>query len=96
MLNFGLDRENWSLVVRPWYRIPEDARDDNNPDIEDYVGRGDAMLTYSNQGHEFTLLGRHSLRSGDRSHGALQWTGDSPSTASCAAMCRYSTVTAKA
>ncbi len=72
ILNFGLDRENWSLVVRPWYRIPEDEGDDNNPDIEDYVGRGDAMLTYSNGGHEFTVLGRHSLRGGDKSHGALQ------------------------
>ncbi len=23
MLNIGLDRENWALVLRPWYRIPE-------------------------------------------------------------------------
>ncbi|MBD9480101.1 phospholipase A [Pseudoxanthomonas sp. PXM02] len=67
----GLDRENWAFVVRPWYRVP-DGNDDDNPDIEDYIGRGDAMLTYARGGHVFTVLGRHSLRGGDQSHGALQ------------------------
>jgi phospholipase A1 len=67
----GFDRENWALVVRPWYRIP-DGDDDENPDMEDYMGRGDATLTYVHEGHEFSRMGRHSLRSGDDSHGALQ------------------------
>ncbi|HCV97119.1 MAG TPA: phospholipase [Stenotrophomonas sp.] len=68
----GLDRENWALVLRPWYRLPEDRKDDNNPDIEDYMGRGDATLTWNRNGHEVSLMARHSLRGGDRSHGALQ------------------------
>lgn len=68
---FGLDRENWALVLRPWWRIP-DGSDDDNPDIEDYVGRGDAMLTYTANGHVFTVLGRHSLRIGENSRGAVQ------------------------
>ena len=72
ILNIGLDRENWALVLRPWYRIPESDRQDNNPDIEDYMGRGDATLTYNRGGHEISLMARHSLRSGDRSHGAVQ------------------------
>lgn len=72
ILNFGLDRENWALMLRPWFRIKEDARDDNNPDIEDYMGRGDATLVWNKGGHEVSLMARHSLRTGDRSHGALQ------------------------
>ncbi|AWH50063.1 phospholipase [Stenotrophomonas sp. SAU14A_NAIMI4_5] len=72
MLNIGLDRENWALVLRPWYRIPESRSDDNNPDIEDYMGRGDATLIWNRNGHEIALMARHSLRTGDRSHGALQ------------------------
>lgn len=72
IFNVGLDRENWALMLRPWYRIPEGNRDDNNPDIEDYIGRGDATLVYNRNGHELSLTGRHSLRSGDRSHGSLQ------------------------
>lgn len=72
ILNIGLDRENWALVLRPWYRIPEGKRDDDNPDIEDYIGRGDATLVWNRDGHELSLTGRHSLRRGDRSHGSLQ------------------------
>lgn len=72
MLNVGLDRENWALMLRPWYRIPESGSDDNNPDIEDYIGRGDATLVYNRNGHELSLSARHSLRSGDRSHGSMQ------------------------
>jgi len=69
---FGFDRENWALVLRPWYRIPESRSDDNNPDIDDYMGRGDATLVWNHKGHEVALMARHSLRGGDRSHGALQ------------------------
>jgi phospholipase A1 len=72
ILQVGLDRENWALVLRPWHRIAENAGDDNNPDIDDYMGRGDAMLVYNRNGHELALTARHSLRGGDRSHGALQ------------------------
>lgn len=68
----GLDRENWALTVRPWWRVNESADDDNNRDIEDYVGRADATLVYVHGGHQFSVMGRHSLRGGDRSHGAVQ------------------------
>jgi len=71
ILNIGLDRENWAVVLRPWWRVP-DGNDDDNPDIEDYMGRGDAMLVYSRNGHEFALLARHTLRGGAQSRGALQ------------------------
>jgi phospholipase A1/A2 len=71
ILNVGLDRENWAFVVRPWWRIP-DGNDDDNPDIQNYIGRGDAMLVYSKGGHEFSVLGRHSLRGGEDSHGSVQ------------------------
>lgn len=72
MFNFGFDREDWALVVRPWVRI-SDGSDDDNPDMEDYMGRGDLTLTHVRGGHRYTLMARHSLRSGDRSHGALQF-----------------------
>ena len=68
----GLDREHWALVLRSWYRIEEPAGRDNNPDIGDFVGRGDALLVYNRDGHELSLVGRHSLRGGDRSRGSLQ------------------------
>jgi len=79
MLNFGLDREDWALVIRPWFRIP-DGSDDDNPAIEDYVGRGDVTLTHIRGRNEFSLMARHSLRGGDRSRGAVQFDWGFPLT----------------
>jgi len=72
MFNIGLDREHWALMLRPWVRINDPADDDDNPDISDYLGRADITLTRLHGRHEFSLMARHSLRPGARSHGALQ------------------------
>ncbi len=72
VFNLGLDRDGWALMARPWVRI-SDGSDDDNPDIEDYIGRGDLTLTHVRGAHELSLMARHSLRGGDRSHGALQF-----------------------
>lgn len=73
MLNVGLERGNFAMMIRPWYRIEEDAKDDNNPDIKNYVGRGDLTSFYRWNDHEFSLMLRHSLKGGDDSHGAAQF-----------------------
>ncbi|AMW78751.1 phospholipase [Acinetobacter sp. TGL-Y2] len=73
MLNVGLERGNFAMMIRPWYRIEEDAKDDNNPDIKNYVGRGDLTSFYRWNDHEFSLMLRHSLKGGDDSHGAVQF-----------------------
>ncbi len=72
MFNIGLDRDRWALMLRPWIRVP-DGSDDDNPGIEDYIGRGDATLTHVRGRNEYSLMLRHSLRGGDRSHGAVQF-----------------------
>ena len=79
MFNVGLDREHWSLMLRPWYRLPE-SDDDDNPDIEDFMGRADATLVHTRGEHEFALMARHSLRGGERSHGAVQFDWGFPLT----------------
>lgn len=68
----GFEREAWTLMVRPWWRIPESEEADDNPDIEDYAGRGDLLLVRRLRGHEISLMARHSLRGGASSHGALE------------------------
>jgi phospholipase A1 len=72
ILDIGLDREGWALVARPWWRI-SDGNADENPGIQDYIGRGDVTLVHEIGGNELSLMARHSLRGGDRSHGALQF-----------------------
>ncbi|MFV5516895.1 phospholipase A [Acinetobacter gerneri] len=78
ILNLGLEKNNFTLMLRPWYRLDEDAKDDNNPDIKDYVGRGDLTAFYRKNNHDFSLLLRHSLKGGDKSHGAIQFDWSFP------------------
>ncbi|CAM5467125.1 Phospholipase A1 OS=Rhodanobacter lindaniclasticus OX=75310 GN=B1991_13560 PE=3 SV=1 [Rhodanobacter lindaniclasticus] len=42
--NVGFEREGWTVMIRPWWRIPETRRIDDNPDISDYVGRGEVQI----------------------------------------------------
>ena len=73
MLNLGFEKDNFALMVRPWYRMEEDFKDDNNPDIKNYVGRGDMTAFYRWKENDFSLMLRHSLKGGDDSHGAVQF-----------------------
>lgn len=78
MLNLGFERDNFAMMIRPWYRVEEKFADDNNPDIKDYMGRGDLTAFYHWNEHDFSLMLRHSLRGGDRSHGAAQFDWSFP------------------
>ncbi|MEG0481747.1 MAG: phospholipase A [Acinetobacter sp.] len=73
MLNLGFEKDNFALMLRPWYRMEEDFKDDNNPDIKNYMGRGDMTAFYRWNDHDFSLMLRHSLKGGDDSHGAVQF-----------------------
>ncbi|WP_333666759.1 phospholipase A [Acinetobacter guillouiae] len=73
ILNLGFEKDNFALMVRPWYRIEEDFQDDNNPDIKNYIGRGDLTAFYRWNDNDFSLMLRHSLKGGDDSHGAIQF-----------------------
>src|SRR5690606_8509893 len=55
MFNVGLDREDWAVMIRPWIRLP-DGSDDDNPDIEDYMGRGDVTIVHSRGEQTFSLM----------------------------------------
>ena len=64
----------WSVHVRPWARAFDASGErDDNPDIEDYIGRGEIVAEYRpDTGQVVTFRGRHSLRGGDRAHGSAQ------------------------
>lgn len=72
---FGFERGDFALLIRPWYRIPESAANDNNPDIQDYLGRGDLVATYNNGGNTYSLLLRNNLKSSpNRGAVELSWS----------------------
>lgn len=69
--NIGLEKGNFALLLNTWYRIPESAKDDDNPDIEDYMGPGEIWGYYLWNKHRFGMMLRNNLHFSDN-RGALQ------------------------
>ncbi len=67
---------NLFIVPKVWYRIPERNSDDDNPDIQKYLGYGDITLAYPYKKHTFKLLIRNNLRLNKENKGYAQfdWT----------------------
>jgi phospholipase A1 len=78
MGQIAFERNNWTIMFRPWWRIPEQTADDNNPDITNYMGRADMQIVHEWNGQEFGLMLRDSLRGGSEQHGAGRFTWSFP------------------
>ena len=63
--------DNVSLMVRPWWRIPES--EDDNPDIEKYLGYGDMAIRWEDDARKnaATLTLRNNLRSDNKGYAQL-------------------------
>lgn len=69
--NFGFEKDNIIFTLNTWYRIPEEEEDDDNPNIEDYMGYGQVNFYYLWRKHRFGLFLRNNLDFHDNK-GALQ------------------------
>ena len=69
---FGFERGDFTLFVKPWYRLPEDTSKDDNPDIRDFMGSGELRLVYANAGHVLSAEGRYGF-SGNAGGLKLEW-----------------------
>ncbi|GED21768.1 phospholipase A [Halomonas halmophila] len=60
-------KDGWGVSLQPHWRIPESAEEDDNPDIEEYMGYGDITVARRFFGdHEASLMVR-----GNPAHGNL-------------------------
>ncbi len=74
MVMAAFERRRMALNLRAWYRLPESSGDDDNPDIERYLGYGDITGIWKWQQHEFAVKLRNNLRSENRGALELEWT----------------------
>lgn len=65
MMSFIAENGNWVISLKPWYRIPEEDKDDNNPSIEKYVGYGELRSAYKWKEHVFSMMLRNNFRQSD-------------------------------
>lgn len=74
-VQIGCERRRFALLVRSWYRFPEDRDKDDNEDIQDYVGRGDLLAVYKSDRNTVAMLTRNSLSTRDnRASVQLDWS----------------------
>lgn len=71
-LEAGWETKNINIVLRPWWRLQESLEFDDNPGIENYIGRGELMVAYNYGRHSISLLGRHSLQFKEQSGGSVE------------------------
>ncbi len=73
--NLGLEKGPFTLVLKSWYRIPESRAEDDNRDIDDYLGPGEVQGYYRWGTQRFGIMLRNNFQSGDnRSSVLLDWS----------------------
>lgn len=63
-VNSILAYQHWLFNLRVWSRLPEVKGDDDNPDIEDYVGHFDLRIGNKKQDHQLSTLLRGNTHDG--------------------------------
>ena len=71
--NFMFEKGDFSLNVRPYFRLKEPLATDDNPDIEDYVGHHKLDLAYRDELHVWTIRSRYNFETGNGS-AELGWS----------------------
>lgn len=72
----GWESDTLSALVRGWWRIPEAADQDDNPDIQEYIGRGEIIVRWAPlDGSQIVgLTLRNNLKSDEnRGYVQLDW-----------------------
>jgi phospholipase A1 len=73
------EKNNFVVSLKPWYRLPEDDKDDpedfsgdDNPDIERYLGNFEFLATWSRNQNVYSLMLRNNLRNMNDNKGAVE------------------------
>jgi len=72
IFHVGAEAKGWSVIFKPWIRISEDFEEDNNPEIQNYVGRAELLVAHKFKKHQLSFRGRHSLNGGENNRGSIE------------------------
>ena len=71
---FVVEKGNFYTGIRPWYRLSERSSNDDNPDIERYLGHFDITSVYKAGDHSFDVMLRNNLRGDNKGAVQLGWS----------------------
>lgn len=71
----GMELDNrWTVNARVWKRLKESSGDDDNPDIVEYMGRGELQVGWNyDRDNNLSLTARNSFGSTQRGSVRLEW-----------------------
>ncbi len=79
--NFIFSYRDFGLSFKPWYRFEEDepstalmVSGDDNPDIDDYLGKFELLGAYKYGKHSFSTMIRNNLSSDNKGALQLNWS----------------------
>lgn len=73
--NVGLERGDFSLLVKGWYRLPESSAEDDNPRMYGYMGYGEIWGYYFVNAHRLAVMLRNNLDfSANRGAIQIEWS----------------------
>lgn len=80
-VNVMSNYKDFSFAFKPWYRLPEEAKEDpldptgdDNPDIEDYLGRFELTSAYHYEGQTVAVILRSGLGLDDKGSTEVSWS----------------------
>ena len=80
-MNYVFKTGDYYWSVKPWYRIPEEEKDDpletsgdDNPDIEKFMGNFELEVAYPFRNHVLELMVRNNLRSDNKGAGRINYS----------------------
>ena len=68
------ERGNFAMTAKTWVRVADGIGQDDNPNIEDYMGRLQLGAAYRGEKSTFAVSLRNNLRSDNRSGVEVSWT----------------------
>lgn len=86
--NIGLERGDFSLLLKGWFKFPESAEADDNPGINKYMGYGEVWAYYFLKRHRLAVMFRDNLDFREN-RGAIQLEWSFPVFAQFGAYVQY-------
>jgi phospholipase A1 len=72
IFQLGYETKEYSILLKPWFRIQEDILEDDNPNIEDFVGRFDLTSAYKKGKNNLSVSLRHPLNFNNPGRGSFR------------------------
>lgn len=69
---FIFEQEDFYFALKPWWRLPESRRDDDNPDIGRYLGNFEFYVLKNWRDQSLGIMLRNNLHFDSSNHGAVQ------------------------